>query len=143
MNIILDHPTWLDPGYLQAGASFALVLVAAWVVTRAIRALINRPRKSTDERTTIDDVLTWIVAAIATAVSAEGSYQVLSGVIKEPWLLWSTFCVFELIMLVSAIRARRHMRKFNTSGIDGIAVWAFASGIAVLASLHELSQGRL
>lgn len=130
--------------YAAVGASFAVVLITAVFLRSLVRGVRARSAaKAADERTTTDDFLTWVVAAIATAVSAEGSYQVFVTVIKEDWLLWSTFCVIELIMLVSAIRARRHMREFGASGIDGIAVWLFAGIIAVLAGLHELSKGHL
>lgn len=130
------------PDGVWAAASAATTLFLLWQAKRAI----------TSAATPAADILTYVAAAIATGVSAQGMWHFFEVVFPDlPIPLRVTlFAFIEIGMLASAVRARRNMRESAaraktdplvrpSAGIDGTAVWALTGLTAVLSSLEAAS----
>jgi hypothetical protein len=114
----------------SAGALVVLGVIAAVIAIRALR-------KSSQAGA---DVLTWVAASIATAVSAQGMWQFTARTLDVHWSLRALgFAFIEVAVVTSAVRARRNMREQYTAGPDGVAVWALTALSAVLSSLEARS----
>ena len=130
------------PDAVWAAAGFAAMLFLLWQSKRAI----------TKAATPAADLLTYVAAAIATGVSAQGMwhfFEVVFPGLPIP-LRVALFAFIEIGMLASAVRARRNMRDSAaraktdpfvrpSAGIDGTAVWVLTGLTAVLSSLEAAS----
>lgn len=137
-EIITSLAEWFDPRYIAAGASFALVLVVAWLAGKAIRATRNAT-------TPLEDTLTWIVAGVTTGVSAQGMWVFFGEVMHFPTLpriVCSSF--LEFAMLVSALRAKKHAKhdEQGRGGVDEKAVWVLSAATGALSAMHALINAR-
>jgi hypothetical protein len=76
---------------------------------------------------------------IATAGSATGMWIFFRDVlnVSNPWERAGLFAVFELGILVSALRARRHRIHSGRTGVDDLTVWILAGTSGVLAASNE------
>lgn len=89
----------------------------------------------------VQNILTAIVAGIATVASATGMWRYFGDVleIKDPLGRAGVFAVFELALLISALRARRYRLQHGRSGVDDVAVWVLAVITGVLAATDTTS----
>lgn len=132
-----------NPVIVVAGLVLALVVLA--IMWRAGRGLSRVARRGLSGKRP-EDVLTFIVAAIATAGAAQGNFKFFGDKLAMPfWMQWLTFAMFELGMLTCALRARRKIRnpQIGTAGVDGVLVWVISSVSAVLASSDANGWGVL
>jgi hypothetical protein len=130
LDPLLQLPPWLTHGL--SGAAAALIITG---VIRRARADASRPRDSRRSEWT----LTVIAAMIATGVALQGMWA-LFDTLQMPLAARIALCGFvEIAMTISAIRARRNLLQFGSTGVDGIAVWVFAGLNALLATLEARS----
>ncbi len=145
---------WPPPSWAVWTVAGLCSVVVTWFTVRAVldglrsavRAVQSRrtARATTTAPPTIEDVLTWVMAGIATAVSASGMWKFAGDVLKlEGFWRVLFFAFIEGAIVISALRARRSMRENYTAGLDGIAVWALAALTAILASLDTKSAGEV
>ncbi|MDN3356112.1 hypothetical protein [Actinomadura sp. DC4] len=127
-----------------AVAGAALALTAVVVTVRAIRRTARRlihGRKP-------EDILTIVVATIATGVVGTGMWKFATDVLHFPiWLRVLLFGFIEMATVTSAVRARRAMQEEAAkaaadpsyeprgAGPDGVAVWVLTSASAVLSTI--------
>jgi len=101
----------------------------------------NRMRKMTSHRATllVANLLTVVAAGLATAVSASGMWKFFTDILGDSPLRYAFFWFIEIALFASALLARaRLLRNPNAgTGVDGIAVWAFASLTASLSALDS------
>ncbi|MFC4006681.1 hypothetical protein ACFOY2_05580 [Nonomuraea purpurea] len=145
----MNWTNYLPPEWVVWTIVGVCSVIVTWFTSRAaldgIRhaALALRRRsgdksgKTADRRPLeLEDILTWVMAGIATAVSASGMWKFAGDVLKlEGFWRVLFFAFIEGAIVISALRARRSMRENYTAGLDGIAVWALAALTAILASL--------
>lgn len=151
----MDWTSYLPPDWVVWTVVGVCSLIVTWFATRAAadglrhagRALRGRKRDGRDagrKPAEVEDVLTWVMAGIATAVSASGMWKFAGDVLKlEGFWRVLFFAFIEGAIIISALRARRSMRENYTAGLDGIAVWALAALTAILASLDTASPGEV
>lgn len=149
----MDLTKYLPPDWLVWIIGGAVSLVATWLIVRAglagvrhaVRAVRSRRARGTKRQPLEpEDILTWVMAGIATAVSASGMWKFAGDVLKlEGFWRVLFFAFIEGAIVISALRARRSMRENYTAGLDGIAVWALAGLTAVLASLDTKQFGEV
>lgn len=131
-------PSWV-PDVVSAIA-IVLALVAVFLLARGARSLA-RKAKTRENKPSGADLLTWLAASIATAVSASGMWQFFERIMPDvPWY-WrvAMFAFIEVAVINSAVRAKRSMREKYSAGVDGIAVWALTSLSAVLSAMEAAS----
>lgn len=129
-------------GPLGAGIAAAAVgVVVLLLAARGVTWIVRRPAATTDqetprERLPFEDVLTFGVAVVASAVAAQGMWNFFrdSLGIRETALRACMFAVFEASMLVCALRTRRRIKDELPPGIEGLAVWALAGISGVLSA---------
>jgi hypothetical protein len=102
----------------------------------------NRMRKMTSHRATllIANLLTIVAAGLATAVSASGMWKFFTDILGDSPLRYAFFWFIEVALFASALLARARLLRdpANAStGVDGIAVWVFASLTASLSALDS------
>lgn len=146
---------WPPPEWLVWTIVGACSLIVTWFTARAltdglrhaVSALRGRKRNGKDadrKPTEVEDLLTWVMAGIATAVSASGMWKFAGDVLHlEGFWRVLFFAFIEGAIIISALRARRSMRENYTAGLDGIAVWVLAALTATLASLDTASAGEV
>ncbi|HEY9373147.1 hypothetical protein, partial [Streptomyces sp.] len=136
---------WVIGGACSIVLTFFTVRAALDGIRHAIAAVRRRnaPKNNASRRPTeLEDVLTWVMAGIATSVSASGMWKFAGEVLKLDGFWRVLFFAFiEGAIVISALRARRSMRENYTAGVDGIAVWALAALTAVLATMDAASGG--
>lgn len=91
-----------------------------------------------------EDVLTFVVAALITARSAQGIFRFFGDKLQMPVFMQAmSFTVFELAMLACALRARRKVPdpQIGTAGIDGVLIWVMAAISALLAATDASGWG--
>lgn len=134
----------------------ALITIA--VTIRVIRRRKNRDRPAT----TLDKLMTFIGAAVATGVVGTGMWAFFGDTlgITNDWLRAALFAFFEIAMLASALRSRRfrldraeRATQVDAEGaddsdedeidVDGIAVWVLALLSGALAATHETALGAI
>lgn len=137
---------WTIAGLCSVVVTWFTVRAALQGLKSAVRALRSRrtPKAASSPPPSIEDVLTWAMAGIATAVSASGMWKFAGDVLQlEGFWRVLFFAFIEGAIVISALRARRSMRENYTAGLDGIAVWALAALTAILASLDTKSAGEV
>ncbi|NUS56370.1 MAG: hypothetical protein HOV66_16170, partial [Streptomycetaceae bacterium] len=102
----------------------------------------NRMRKMTSHRATllVANLLTVVAAGLATAVSASGMWKFFTDILGDSPLRYAFFWFIEVALFASALLARARLLRdpANAStGVDGIAVWVFASLTASLSALDS------
>lgn len=120
-------------------AYLAAVVLLVVLARQAYRAA----RRATRDRQP-EDVLTFIVAALATSGAAQGTFKFFGDKLDMPaWMQATTFAMFELGMLTCALRARRKIRdpKIGAAGVDGALVWVISGVSALLASTDADGPG--
>ncbi|MEV5707264.1 hypothetical protein [Actinoallomurus sp. NPDC052274] len=131
----------------MATAALALVLIV--LARRAYRAAASSLRLAVRGRQP-EDLLTIVVAAVATTVVATGMWKFADRVLHFPLeLRVLLFSFIELAQMTSAVRARRTMREEarkaaadptyepRGAGPDGIAVWVLTCASAVLSTIDS------
>lgn len=87
---------------------------------------------------------TLFTAAIASAVAAQGMYVFFSQALGMPTpLLVMCFSFIELMVITSAMRARRSQIDTGSAGVDGIAMWVLTIASGILAATHADDTGTL
>ncbi|WP_326828657.1 hypothetical protein OIE13_22180 [Streptosporangium sp. NBC_01810] len=122
---------------LVIGLGVIATLFALWELRKGAKALI---RKAKTSKTPGEDLLTWVAAAIATGVSAQGMWRFAGDILGfDGPLRLLLFAFIEVAMFTSAVRARRNMRENFSAGIDGLAVWVLTCLSAVLSCMDARS----
>lgn len=128
---------------VSAILGLALVLAAVILTWRAARSAARTIRRLLDGQRP-EDVLTFLVAGLITAIAAQGMFRFFGDKLQMPWWMQSlTFCVFELAQVACVLRARRNVRdpEIGTAGIDGVLVWVMSAVSAVLSSTDAHGWG--
>jgi hypothetical protein len=137
MNPLSGQP--LTTALAGLAAVLALSAIAKWLATRP--ATGSRGQR-------LEGLLTLIAAGIATGVAGTGMWRFFGDVlhIDNVYLRAALFAFLEIALLTEALRARRHLLDAiaarvdrPSTGLDGKAVWVFASMSGVLASLDARS----
>jgi hypothetical protein len=119
---------------LAAVAAAALAITAVVIIWRAARAAGRAVRRVTT-RHQPDDVLTFVAAGLITGLQSQGMWRFFRDTLHlAPALRIMMFAVFELAMLVCALRARRSVKAGRSAGVDGAAVWSLATLSGVLSA---------
>ncbi|WP_326642809.1 hypothetical protein OG884_05610 [Streptosporangium sp. NBC_01755] len=132
-------PSWVPDvvAALVIGLGVIATLFALWELRKGAKALI---RKAKTSKTPGEDLLTWVAAAIATGVSAQGMWRFAGDILGfDGPLRLLLFAFIEVAMFTSAVRARRNMRENFSAGIDGLAVWVLTCLSAVLSCMDARS----
>lgn len=121
-ELMSDLPAWAP--YTAAGLGLATTLaIGIWIGGRRHRAHRTRRRRRAE------DALTFLAAALATAVTSQGMWRVFEHRLHMPLELRAlTFAFLEIAMLTCGIRARSNIAdpKIGKAGPEGVAVWALA-----------------
>lgn len=151
-NALDSIPGWSGvPGWVVAAVA-AAGLLAVVKVARATRSV--RAKAADDMARHADDIGTLVIAGLATAVSANGMWRFFGDVlnIHGPGQV-ILFAYLEIILAVSALRARRVVReriqRIKDSGQDDgegvnvhqMLVWAVAGLSGVLSTLDAPEAG--
>ena len=141
--------TFANSNYVLYAAAIVLAAVLVAVIGQVMQRHRNRKivrwdttareRRSAGDRTG-EDRLTFVVAGLATAVSAQGMWKFFGDVLHfNVYLRVTVFAFLELAMFTSALRARRNLSDPNvgTAGVDGVAVWVFTCLSAALSALDS------
>lgn len=132
-------PSWVPDvvSIIAIVLGLALALLALWLLFTGGRTLFRKMKAS---ETAGEDLLTWVAAAIATGVSAQGMWRFAGDVLGfDGPLKVMLFAFIEVAMFTSAVRARRNMRENFSAGIDGMAVWVLTCLSAVLSCMDARS----
>lgn len=143
--------TWVSDilGTVPTGAWWALastVITVGMISSTRLALGKHNPR-----RLKSDKFLTFLAAAVATAVVATGMWKFFGDVlhIANPYARVALFAFFEIAMLASAFRSRRFRldrasRRQADPGhvdtridVDGIAVWVLATLSGLFAAADE------
>ncbi|GGL09775.1 hypothetical protein [Mangrovihabitans endophyticus] len=136
--IAVTVPGWLVPlaqrrEVLLAGLLLTVALLL-WVVRRIARS--ERP----------DDALSNLVMLVGLGWSSEAVWEISRNRLHFPLgLTLLLFFVFEALLSLAMIRAKRHMRQFAWPGRFGTTAWTVAvcmSGVAGIAS-HSVPEAVL
>jgi hypothetical protein len=123
-------------GMVSAAALGLLVLVVIWQAAKRAGQRAAVAARTADPRR-LDNALTFVVAGIVTAFNATGMWNVFGDKLHlTPVLRVALFSMFELTMLVCAIRARRRVLdpEIGTAGVEGVMVWVAAATSGVLSA---------
>ncbi len=116
------------------------VLRAAGRVVRGLYRTTAAGIRSWAKDRPAEEILTIVVASIATGVSAQGMWRFSGDVLGfDGPLRLLLFAFIEAAVITSAVRARRNMRENFTAGIDGVAVWVLAVLTAVFSAMDARS----
>ncbi|WP_433603712.1 hypothetical protein ACQPXH_33170 (plasmid) [Nocardia sp. CA-135953] len=92
----------------------------------------------------LERAATLFTAAIASAVAAQGMFVFFSEALGMPTpLLVLCFSFIELMVVTSAMRARRSQIDTGSAGVDGIAMWVLTIMSGVLAATHAEDAGTM
>jgi hypothetical protein len=109
----------------EDAATIGMLLLAAfllWLTLWAGRRWIH------SHRVKGDDALTVAAALVAAMFGAQGMWGFLRATLHLPTILAALgFTLFELVMLVCALRARRSLLADGSSGPEGAMLWLFAT----------------
>jgi hypothetical protein len=137
-------PTWVV--WIVGGVC---ALTATWILARAAVNAARAARRARKPRTTVkrhapEDWLTWVMAGIATSVSAQGMWKFFADVlgVDGPMRVLG-FAFIEGAIVISALRARKSMRDNYSAGVDGVAVWALACLTAALSAIDARNFGEV
>lgn len=126
---------------------FAIVAVVALVAAGLTGRLLTRVSRrakgaAASSGVTAERVLTLATSAIASVVAAQGMFAFFTGIADMPTpLVFATFAFIELMVVASAMRARRSQLDTGSGGVDGIAMWVLTILSGVLAATHAASLG--
>ncbi|WP_280406773.1 hypothetical protein [Nocardia carnea] len=88
-------------------------------------------------KVTAERAVTLFTAGIASIVAAQGMYVMFSQALEMPVpLQLLCFAFIELMVVASAMRARRSQIDTGSAGVDGIAMWVLTILSGVLAASH-------
>jgi hypothetical protein len=136
----LPHLPVLAPeAYLAAASALAGITIGALIMWGLVA---RRVARTTRNERRLEDALTFIVAAIAAGVSAQGMWMFFRDVLDfHVALRIVSFAVLEIAALTCGLRARRNVADpaIGEAGIDGAAVWAIAALSAVFSALDSHS----
>ncbi|PPI89039.1 hypothetical protein [Nocardia nova] len=111
--------------------------------------IVDKPPTEEDEKkrkrsAALERGATLFTAAIASAVAAQGMYVFFSQALGMPTpLLVMCFSFIELMVITSAMRARRSQIDTGSAGVDGIAMWVLTIASGILAATHADDTGTL
>ncbi|MGW4071370.1 hypothetical protein [Nocardia grenadensis] len=89
-------------------------------------------------------IATVVTAGIASGVAAQGMYVMFSDSLEMPLpLLFLSFAFIELMVITSAMRARKSLLETGVAGVDGIAMWVLTILSGILAATHAEDLGTL
>ncbi|MFF3665515.1 hypothetical protein [Microtetraspora malaysiensis] len=138
VDLVAEHPI---AAAIIGVVALVLLVLAYFVIRTAYRKLVRRVGPWVS-RQTPEDLLTMTVATIATGVSAHGMWQFSEDMLGMSGpLRLVLFAFIELAIITSAVRAKRSMRENYSAGIDGVAVWGFASLTAILSAMDAILSG--
>ena len=138
----LHHLVGLADTHLAASIIAAVAAVAAVVV--AVVAARSGARMIRARGVSGEQLLTLTVAALATAVSAQGMWVFFDKSLHLPIpLRIMVFAFLELTVLASALRARSAQLRGGSAGVDGIAMWVLTGLSSVLAATDAPNTGAL
>lgn len=90
-----------------------------------------------DKKISAERAVTLFTAGIASIVAAQGMYVMFSESLHmHPALQALCFAFIELMVVASAMRARRSQIDTGSAGVDGIAMWVLTILSGVLAASH-------
>ncbi|MGV9752667.1 hypothetical protein [Nocardia farcinica] len=90
-----------------------------------------------DKKISAERAVTLFTAGIASVVAAQGMYVMFSESLHmHPALQALCFAFIELMVVASAMRARRSQIDTGSAGVDGIAMWVLTILSGVLAASH-------
>jgi hypothetical protein len=136
IDTIAGHPLVTA---VTAASAMVLLILAVLATRRAFRAF-GRLRARVGD----DHLLTLVAGGIGTCVAGQGMWAYFTDTVKAAvWLRILMFAFIEVMVISSAIRARRSMRAGHGTGVDGVAMWVLTCLSAVLASTHAASFGEL
>nr|BFE71751.1 hypothetical protein GCM10020092_050520 [Actinoplanes digitatis] len=142
MNLHRMIPGWLAPlaehrEYLLIGLLITAALLLLWIA-RKVRKIAQSDRP--------DDALSNLVMLIGLGWSSEAVWEITRNRLHFPLgLTLLLFFVFEALLTLAMIRAKRHMRAFGWPGRFGTTAWTVAacmSSVAAVAS-HSLAEAVL
>lgn len=142
MTLTTMTPGWLAQlaphrGYLLIGLLLTAALVLLWVA-RKVRKIAASDRP--------DDALSNLVMLIGLGWSSEAVWEITRNRLHFPLgLTLLLFFVFEMLLTLAMIRAKRHVREFGWPGRFGTTAWTVAacmSGVAAVAS-HSFAEAAL
>ncbi|MGA4989832.1 hypothetical protein [Nonomuraea bangladeshensis] len=151
----MDLTPYMPPAWIVWTIAGVISVVVTWFTVwatfdgiryaaRSLQAWRRNHTTSEKRPAELEDILTWVMAGIATSVSASGMWKFAGDVLQLDGFWRVLFFAFiEGAIVISALRARRSMRENYTAGLDGIAVWALAALTAVLASIDAKSGGEM
>ena len=129
-----DLPAWAP--YATAGLGLAATLATGmWIGARRHRARRTKRRRA-------EDALTFVAAALATAVTSQGMWRVFEHRLHMAFeLRVATFAFLEIAMLTCGIRARANIAnpEIGKAGQEGAAVWALAGFSGFVAATDSKS----
>jgi hypothetical protein len=85
------------------------------------------------------DTATYVAAVLASTVSADGMWVFFGTMHLAVPYRCVVFTFIDVAILALAFRARDNMRKYGASGVDGLLMWAFTAGSALLAATAAAS----
>ncbi|WP_067722921.1 hypothetical protein [Nocardia yamanashiensis] len=133
---VSTHPTQFA---IVAAVALAGIALTGWFLTRASRRVKDAAANSD---LTAERVLTLVTSAIASVVAAQGMFSFFTGIAGMPKpLVFATFAFIELMVVASAMRARRSQIDTGSGGVDGIAMWVLTILSGVLAATHAATVG--
>jgi hypothetical protein len=132
---LMSPPGWIL--HQEDGATIGALLATAlllWFAVRAGRRWIRA------HQVTGDDALTVAAALVAAMFGAQGMWGFLRATLHLPTILAALgFTLFELVMLVCALRARRNLLADSSSGPEGAMLWLFAGLAGFFSATHAQS----
>lgn len=127
----------LNTTVAEASIAVGLILLALLLLTLAIRAAVGWTRK---HEVRGDDALTVLAALVAAMFGAQGMWGFLRATLLLPTTLAVLgFTLFELTMLVCALRARRNLLADSSAGPEGAMLWLFAGLAGFFSATHARS----
>ncbi|MFF5261419.1 hypothetical protein ACFY4C_20950 [Actinomadura viridis] len=138
----LNVPSWFTgpiPYMATGGAVLGTCLVLVIVMAYRGRHAAPHPSKAEkQEKGTLENKLTFLVALIIAGVCAQGMGMFFKDKLEFPLVLVIVVGgVLELTAFTCALRARRNVRDPNIgkAGIDGIAVWVVTALSGAFAAM--------
>jgi hypothetical protein len=126
-----------QPGPIVGGVLLALTLVV--LVVRGVRRFVRSERP--------DDLLSNLAMLMGFGWSSEAVWVLAgpTGANLPTPIRWSLFVIFEVIMTVFMIRARRNMKLLQHPGRAGRIAWVVAAGMSLVAvtTAHNLGEAFL
>lgn len=122
----LDFPALLGDPWVAGGVLVLALLTLGWLVRR-VRKIVKSERP--------DDALSNLGMLVGFGWSSEAVWQLTGPDGADLWtpIRIALFAVFEIILIVFMIRAKRNMREIGHPGKAGRNAWCVAAGMSLVA----------